>query len=227
MLCGITPGPREVPNDDLQHFMGIFAEDLKILHRDGILIKTVRSPQGRLTKVALVVACCDHPAMCKVGGFTDHSTKTWFCTKCCTFHTALLTEDAFCCEGKYSDVFPRRLSHSLIYCSGFQPRDGARHRELAEQCRQIEDPVERNKFALEHGVRWSALLELPYFDPVRMTIIDPMHAIFQGIMKTQWLDGWIRENTLRQNTTLVERELDMIQRYLKNVSSVLNSFTRS
>ena len=67
----------------------------------------------------------------------------------------------------------------------------------------------------------------PYFDPVRMTIIDPMHAIFQGIMKTQWLDGWIRENTLRQNTTLVERELDMIQRYLKNVSSVLNSFTRS
>ena len=33
---------------------------------------------------------------------------------------------------------------------------------------------------LKLGCRYSALLNLPYFDPVRMTIIDGMHNIFFG-----------------------------------------------
>lgn len=35
----------------------------------------------------------------------------------------------------------------------------------------------------EYGVRYSVLLELDYFDPVRMTVIDPMHNLFIGIDK--------------------------------------------
>ena len=36
--------------------------------------------------------------------------------------------------------------------------------------------------ALE-GCRYSCLLELPYFDPVRMLSIDPMHNLFLGTGK--------------------------------------------
>ena len=33
------------------------------------------------------------------------------------------------------------------------------------------------------GCRYSVLLKLPYFDPVRMTLIDPMHNLFLGSAK--------------------------------------------
>ncbi len=41
------------------------------------------------------------------------------------------------------------------------------------------------------GVRYSILLTLPYFDPVRYTVIDPMHNLFLGTGKHSfkvWLD---------------------------------------
>lgn len=41
------------------------------------------------------------------------------------------------------------------------------------------------------GVRYSVLLSLPYFDPVRFTVIDPMHNLYLGSGKhvfKVWLD---------------------------------------
>lgn len=37
---------------------------------------------GRRVHVILVAVCCDHPALCRVSGFADHSHATAFCTKC-------------------------------------------------------------------------------------------------------------------------------------------------
>ncbi|KAA1479991.1 hypothetical protein DENSPDRAFT_789804, partial [Dentipellis sp. KUC8613] len=55
---------------------------------------------------------------------------------------------------------------------------------------------------------------LPYFDPVRMTVFDPMHNILLGIVKTQWYNGWIKTNTLRQRTGTLK--LDRIHAYLNS-----------
>lgn len=35
----------------------------------------------------------------------------------------------------------------------------------------------------EHGVRFSALVDLAYFDPKRFAAIDPMHNLFLGTAK--------------------------------------------
>ncbi|KAG2344685.1 hypothetical protein BDR05DRAFT_865367, partial [Suillus weaverae] len=51
---------------------------------------------------------------------------------------------------------------------------------------------------------------LPYFNPVHMTIIDPMYCFLLGIIKTQWFNAWIQTNVLRQKTAKVDRELDQI-----------------
>ena len=43
----------------------------------------------------------------------------------------------------------------------------------------------------EQGCRYSALLELQYFDPVRMLVIDPMHNMLLGTGKRMihvWID---------------------------------------
>ncbi len=39
---------------------------------------------------------------------------------------------------------------------------------------------DRDAFCRNHGVRNSELLRLPYFNPIQMTIIDPMHNILLG-----------------------------------------------
>ena len=39
---------------------------------------------------------------------------------------------------------------------------------------------ERETIEFEHGVRYSELSRLPYFDPVRMHLIDPMHNLMLG-----------------------------------------------
>ncbi len=41
------------------------------------------------------------------------------------------------------------------------------------------------------GVRYSSLLELPYFDPVRHHVIDPMHNLYLGTPK-HVLQVWIQ-----------------------------------
>ncbi|KAF8584211.1 hypothetical protein K439DRAFT_1616910 [Ramaria rubella] len=39
----------------------------------------------------------------------------------------------------------------------------------------------------EHGTRWFEFARLPYFDVIRMTIIDPMHNLLMGVVKNHCL----------------------------------------
>jgi len=45
------------------------------------------------------------------------------------------------------------------------------------------------------GVRYSVLLDLPYFDPVTFTVIDPMHNLYLGTAKHVF-KLWIEKETL-------------------------------
>lgn len=37
------------------------------------------------------------------------------------------------------------------------------------------------------GIRWSELLRLPYYEPARFLVIDPMHNLFLGLVKEHFL----------------------------------------
>ena len=43
--------------------------------------------------------------------------------------------------------------------------------------------AERSKIESQTGFRNTALLKLPYFNPSRMLVIDPMHNLFLGTAK--------------------------------------------
>ncbi|KAG2083480.1 hypothetical protein BD769DRAFT_1375591, partial [Suillus cothurnatus] len=66
----------------------------------------------------------------------------------------------------------------------------------------------------KHGVRWTGLARLTYFDLVRCMIIDPMHNLFLGIVKTLWYNKWIQTSALRKSTDKRARELDIIHKFL-------------
>lgn len=66
-----------------------------------------------------------------------------------------------------------------------------------------------NKKAIqkEYGFRYSALIELPYFDPIRHTVIDPMHNLFLGTAK-HCLDLWMKREILtKSDIEIIENQM--------------------
>lgn len=128
-------------------------------------------------------------------------------------------------------------------CLGYPRRTNAEVRRLAAEYQTLE-PEDREDFFREHGVRWSEFVRLPYFDMVRMGVIDPMHNLFlgelihlasvtitliiqTGVVKTHWYKIWIQGNALRANTEGgTKRELDLFHDLMGDVSDPTFSLYR-
>jgi len=61
----------------------------------------------------------------------------------------------------------------------------------------------------ELGCRYSSLLKLPYFDPVRMLTIDPMHNLYLGTAKYIFTNIWIKEGLIT-NTLLINERISSL-----------------
>jgi len=88
----------------------------------------------------------------------------------------------------------------------FVMKDSAEHRKNALNWRKCRSDTERNKFVKRTGVRWSELLRLPYFDPIRFVTVDPMHCLFLGIAK------WITKRIWIDEGILTEKDLQSIEK---------------
>ena len=108
----------------------------------------------------------DLPAGRKVCGFLSHNANKG-CTVC------------FC---SFSESFGRS-NFSNFNRDLRTPRKAITHRANIRSILQSKSVSEKSKLESEHGCRYSILLELPYFDPVRMLLIDPMHNLFLGTGK--------------------------------------------
>ena len=62
-------------------------------------------------------------------------------------------------------------------------RDNESHREECNMLQNCTSKSERQSHERDFGTGYSVLLELVYFDPIRMTSLDPMHNLFLGTAK--------------------------------------------
>lgn len=53
-------------------------------------------------------------------------------------------------------------------------------KRLALENQSLESEKERDNHFKAHGVGWHAFLRLPYFNPIRMAVLDPMHNLLLG-----------------------------------------------
>ncbi|TFK81258.1 hypothetical protein K466DRAFT_502435 [Polyporus arcularius HHB13444] len=196
ILSALTDGPKEPDAEELQYWLELMVDDLLMLYHRGIDVnKRDSRPAGRCCRVALVCTCADHPAMCKVGGFADKGHNNAPCTQG-TVKTADMFSDE-CLSG------------------GCPPRTHEEHLRLATEWRKLEDPSERSEHFKINGARWSELLRLPYYDSVRMTVVDPMHNLLLGVAKNQWYACWIKTQALRPDTKAgTKRELTVLHEFL-------------
>ncbi len=76
-------------------------------------------------------------------------------------------------------------------------RTNKNHRECCSLISKESNPSAKQRAESRHGVRYSVLLALPYFDPVSYTVVDPMHNLFLGTGKhvfKVWIDKQLLSN---------------------------------
>lgn len=103
------------------------------------------------------------PAAQKVCGFLSHSAALG-CSKCLK-----------CFPGSVGE-----MNYSGFNRREWIERKSEDHRKCVERLMKCKSKSSRAKLLTELGCRCSALLDLPYFDPIRMHVIDPMHNLFLG-----------------------------------------------
>ena len=114
---------------------------------------------------ALICTVCDIPASRKVSGFVSHSAYRG-CSRCLKpFPTK---------------AFGEKADYSGFDRSTWEPRCNSSHRFYANKHKDSVLGRERKEIERMHGCRYSVLIELPYYDIVRMCVIDPMHNILLG-----------------------------------------------
>lgn len=146
----VFPGPREPELDDINNVLRFLTEAFLEFWDPGVYYSSTPSyPDGRLVNAAIVPLLGDLLAARKMSGI-----YRW-CTQC---------------NMKARDM------DNIDETTWTVPMTGAEHRRLAEEWRSL-DSKRRDSHFKEHGIRWSELLRLPYWDPVVFTVVEFSHNL--------------------------------------------------
>ncbi|GBC23995.2 hypothetical protein GLOIN_2v1786147 [Rhizophagus irregularis DAOM 181602=DAOM 197198] len=185
LILGILPGPNEVKLHRVNHYLSPIITELESLWEGVILNRTYECPNGKDIRAALIIASCDIPGARKLCG---HISALASCHRC---------------EKRANN---RNFGGMADMSDWFIMKDPVEHRQKALEWRRCKSNAERERFVKENGVRWSEILRLPYFDPIRFVVVDPMHCLFLGIAK------WITKRIWIDEGVLTEKDLQSIQK---------------
>lgn len=181
LLVGIIVGPHE-PKVDINSYLTPLVLELQEFYKGVSLQCTMKDGKciNVMVRMALISVMCDLPASRKVCGFSSFNALHG-CNKC----MKQLRRDAF---GESPDYDKTE----------WLARDIAQHKQKSYEYLNAETKQQQKAIQKEYGLRYSALIELPYFDPIRHTVIDPMHNLFLGTAK-HCLDLWMKREILTKS----------------------------
>ena len=189
ILVGIIPRPTE-PHLTMNSYLSRLVSDLLQLWT-GVLLPT----SHQLIRAALLAVSCGLPAGRKVCGFLSHSANLG-CSRC------------YC---PFSEGFGSR-NYSDFERASWQLRSNERHRSDVEEIMRCRTKTQREAKESTLGCRYSVLSHLPYFDPVCMLLIDPMHNLFLGSAKYVAQKIWIGTKILKgPQLAIVHKHLEKVQ----------------
>jgi len=165
ILFGVLPGPKE-PKKTINSYLTPLVSELQEAWEQGF---NVMSLQGTSLLVRLALSCvtCDIPASRKVCGFLSHNS-TLGCNKCLK---------------QFKVTFGDRTDYSGFDRENWESRTFEQHQRSVSNIIKQVTKTGIESAESKHGVHYSILLALPYFDPTRFTAIDSMHNLFLGTGK--------------------------------------------
>lgn len=166
-MVGIIPGPHKPGGDTLNRFLDKLVDDLEVLN-DGVhYTKTHDYPSGRLVYGMLGPVIADLDACRAVGG-CSRASHTYFCSFC---------------------RLKRRDITNLVP-STWPARSKEDHERFAAEWKSAMDADTRRAIYDKHGVFWTPLMRLKYWDPTRDLVLDPMHNLFIGFVGSHCREVW-------------------------------------
>lgn len=188
ILVGLIPGPKE-PKLTMNSYLKPLVEELKQLW-SGVFIPCPSHPLKQIfIRGALTCCACDIPATRKLCGFVGHNA-TMGCSKCNKEFLSFRSGGTINVDKRDFSGFDRE---------NWPIRDISQHRQQAYDHLTARTKVEQQCIEKRHGVRYSCLLELPYWDPIKFSVVDPMHDLFLGTAK-HVLQVWIDNNLITKNS---------------------------
>lgn len=186
ILVGVIPGPKEPPLLINTYLEPLVDELIKLW--SGVIFKD-HNGHSTIVRAALLCSSCDIPASRKVCGFVGHNAFK-ACSKCSlSFPTASFGENP---------------DFSNFDKTQWDCRQSTEHRIIAERHRKCNTRSNQKSLEREYGVRYSVLLKLPYFDPIKMCVVDPMHNLLLGTAK-HITEIW------KSSGILTSKDFDIIQ----------------
>ena len=165
--------------------MAPVVDELESLWGGGVTLQSTHEcpVDGKKIKAALILVSCDIPAARKICG---HVSALVLCHRC----------------EKKANYENRQHNFAGMdnMNEWFVSRDSAEHRQNALGWRRCNSKAARERFVKQNGVRWSELLRLPYFDPIKFIVVDPMHCLFLGIARWIVKKIWIESEVLSTNS---------------------------
>ena len=117
-------------------------------------------------KAALALISCDIPALRNVVGFVGHAARRLGFSKCLKEFPSINLKINY-----------GGFDHTL-----WKTRSNEQHRLGCEQLTEAKTKTQLHNLEMKFGVRYSVLLAiaLSYLDPVKFSVIDPMHNLLLG-----------------------------------------------
>lgn len=167
-LVGIAPGPREPSLEQMNWILRPVVTQLQRIWSPGLLLsQTYSHPHGRLVKAALMPFIADIPAVRRSIGFPS-ATARKFCSGC---HLT---------KKEIDNLDP------TTWCL----RTKDEHNKLAYKARDAKTVEERQTIFKTHGVRYSVLLEVEYWNVVEFHVVDAMHNLLLGLLSWHLRRFW-------------------------------------
>ena len=171
-VLAIVPGPREPSLSEINHLLVPAVEEFGEFWDPGVWFSsTPNYTRGRLARCALIPLIVDLKAARQVAGCASHSARQ-FCMYC-----TVVKDDINNIDHHAWEEVPLRT-----------------HKRRALAWKNATSEKDRAKLFEKYGVRWSVLLELPYWDLKAFTIIDTMHTALLGNLHRHCTKVWRMDN---------------------------------
>ena len=191
ILVGIIPGPCE-PQHEINSYLEPLVEELNSLWIGIKCIANINKQDITVTvRAALLCVACDLPAGRKACGFLGHNAALG-CSRCLKKFPGTVGS----------------MNYSGFDRSQWEKRNIIKHRENIKKINSCNTKAGKASLESEYGCRYSCLINLKYFDPIRMLIIDPMHNLFLGSGK-HMIKLWLKSGLMTaDNFSEIQEFLD-------------------
>ncbi|KAF8572648.1 hypothetical protein K439DRAFT_1650101 [Ramaria rubella] len=142
-------------------------------------------------------------------------SKTAMCPSGCTTRSAVATT---VCDLPGACKAAQLASHgSHNYCSVYfetwKRHDTQEMHRIAVQWRDAPTNKDQEMLFSEHGIRWSELWCLPYWDPTQQLVVDSMHCILERVVQGH-IQVLLLHPIYGSNRETQEQGLDMLRENL-------------